>query len=406
MIKIAIIGAGPAGLLAAIAAGDRAEVFESNLYSGRKLLLSGSGQCNFTNDLPLEDFLLNCRESRNFLKPALYEFDNHAFIDLLNSNGCPTLVREDGKVFPASFHSADVRDTLLRLALGKGAKFHYGKKLDTIRLSPDGDYQLSFSDGDILTARKLILANGGMSYPETGSDGSGFRLAKALKHKITPPKPALCGIELKNHTVFSSCSGISLKNVHFCYCGPNGRIETYGDILFTHKGVSGPVVLNNSYHLHAGSALGIRFVEDADSKIPELLKLHAKKNLANLLKHLDLPENLIDAILIHLKLDPGLQASQLKAADRNLLIAYLTTAVFQVKSLDGFDTAMATAGGIELSRVRPQTMESRVRHGLYFAGEILDYNLPTGGYNIQAAASTGWLSGKSAAKALEEQAQD
>lgn len=400
MIPIAIIGGGPAGLLAGIAAGSEATLFEANPYCGKKLLLSGAGQCNFTNALDRDDFLRECGTARNFIRTAYYAFDNHSFISLLEENGCPSFIREDGKVFPRSLHSADVRDSLLRIFAKAGGTLRTGKKLTALRQKAEQGFELSFADGSVVQAEQVILAGGGLSYPQTGSDGSLLLIAKSLKHKLIPTRPALCGLEIKSFTKWAACAGIALRDSLFSFCSPSGRIEARGDILFTHKGLSGPVVINNSFMLCAGSAVSIRFAEDAEARLLRLIGEHPKKNLANLLKHLDLPEALITVILDHLKLNGGINAGELRAADRKVLSGYLGTAVFTVKSLEGYDQAMATTGGINTLEVNPRTMGSRFCPGLYFAGEMLDYDLPTGGFNIQIAASTGWLAGRSALASL------
>ena len=394
MNNVIIIGSGPAGLLAAISAGKDALVLERNPYAGRKLLLSGAGQCNFSNNLSTEDFLKACREAANFLKPALYEFDNQAFIRLLANAGCPTFFREDGKAFPKSLHSADLRDALLNLAGAKGARIRYNTVVSSVKKNLKGEFELLTAEGEKLSCEKLILATGGMSYPETGSDGIGYKLAKSLGHKIIPLHSALAGVELKAASHFKDCAGIALPQAKVGFCGKKGRTCAQGDLLFTHKGLSGPVILDNSHLLYAGATMAIMLVDDPGSKLLQLVKDHPRKHLDSALKYLDLPQNLILGILKHLGIKPETLMAELKTSDRNMLANYLGTAMISIKAVEGFAEAMATSGGIALKDVSPRTLQSRICDGLYFAGEILDYDLPTGGFNIQAAASTGWLAGK------------
>lgn len=397
MNQVIIIGSGPAGLLAAISAGRNALILERNPYAGRKLLLSGSGQCNFSNKLSVDDFLKASGAAANFLKPALYEFDNHAFIKLLTDAGCPCIFRKDGKAFPKSLRSADLRDALLKLAYEKGAKISYDTKVESVKKNRDGTFILTTDKGKDFSCEKLILATGGMSYPETGSDGIGYKLAKSLGHKLIPTHSALAGVELKAAEHFKECAGIAIPNARVGFCGKKGRLCAQGDLLFTHKGLSGPVILDHSHLLSAGSKMAVMLVDDPGTKLLQLVKDHPKKHLESALKYLDLPQNLIGGILKHLELDPAILMAELKTEDRNMLSNYLGTAMVTIKAVEGFDKAMATSGGIPLRDVSPRTMQSRICPDLYFAGEMLDYDLPSGGFNIQAAASTGWLAGKQAA---------
>ncbi len=191
----AIVGAGPAGLLAAIAHGAGALLLERNPDAGRKLLVSGAGQCNFSNNLSREDFLRACGRAANFLKPAIYQFGNEDFISLLAEAGCPTLIREDGKAFPASLRAADLRDALVRQVLARGARLQTGVYIVDARR--DGDFILTARDGRIIRCSRLILAGGGCSWPQTGSDGSVYDLARALGHSIVEPRPALASIDVE-----------------------------------------------------------------------------------------------------------------------------------------------------------------------------------------------------------------
>ncbi len=389
-----IIGSGPAGLAAAIAYGKGATVLERNSICGKKLLLSGSGQCNFTNDMAVPDFLEQCEPYSRFLKPALYHFDSQALISLLAERGCPAKVREDGKVFPASFRSSDVRDTLLRIAEDQGATFLYNHVATELKRGKDG-FEIQTNQG-VLLCQQLLIAGGGKSYPQTGSDGTAYALAESCGHHIIPPHPALAAIDVQGYGFYKSCAGISLPNIRIKI----GKQHYSGDLLFTHKGLSGPVIINNSHHLRDGMELRICFASEPDKKILALISSSPDRKLVNALKALNLPEALLSAILSTCEILPNIKAAELRAAERKRLSAYLDSAPFIISHVEGFATAMLTAGGVDRSEVNPKTMESRLVPGLYFAGEVLDYNLPTGGFNIQMAFSTGHLAGAKAKKEL------
>ncbi|PKN79959.1 MAG: NAD(P)/FAD-dependent oxidoreductase [Candidatus Cloacimonetes bacterium HGW-Cloacimonetes-1] len=389
-----VIGSGPAGLAAAIAFGKGAMVLERNAMCGKKLLLSGTGQCNFTNDLAIPEFLEQCEPFARFLKPALYHWDNQAFISLLAEQGCPAKVREDGKVFPASFKSMDVRDTLLRIAEAHGATFLYNCVVTAVEHGSDG-FSVQTNQG-VLQSKQLVIAGGGKSYPQTGSDGSAYLLAESLGHQIVPLHPALAAIDVASYGFYKSCAGISLPQLRI---KADKQLFT-GDMLFTHKGLSGPVIINNSHHLRDGQELHLCLAIDPDKKILALISASPDRKLIKVLKALNLPEALLIAVLSTCQISPDTRAAELRAADRKRLSAYLDSALFIISHVESFATAMLTAGGVERSEVNPKTMESRLIPGLYFAGEVLDYNLPTGGFNIQMAFSTGHLAGAKAKKEL------
>ncbi|MDP3114987.1 MAG: aminoacetone oxidase family FAD-binding enzyme [Candidatus Cloacimonadaceae bacterium] len=386
-----IIGAGPAGLAAAISSSVPCLILERNLIAGKKLLLSGSGQCNFTHDLSREEFLLKCGQFGAFLKPSLFAMDSQGLIDLMTENGCPVAVRADGKVFPASFNAEDVRDTLLRLVLAKGSRIEYDKKV--VKVFPGEGFQVICEDGSEYQCRKLIIAGGGCSYPQTGSDGSAMELTKQLGHKIVKPRPALASVKIRAYKSFVSCSGISLKRIKAILINPLKRFVVEGDILFTHSGLSGPLILDNSHLLSGSDRIILELLPRAEQRIPLLLDKYARQNLLNCMKHSGLPEALILALLSTKNIDPAQPAAQVKKTTRFQIVSILSHLEFTVNEIESLSTSMLTAGGVSLKEVRAQNLESKLHPGLHFAGEILDYNLPSGGFNIQAAISTGWLAG-------------
>jgi predicted Rossmann fold flavoprotein len=389
-----IIGAGPAGLAAALAFGEGALLLERNPEAGRKLLLSGSGQCNFTNSRDRDGFLSACGNYAHFLKPAFYAFGNQAFISLLESSGCPVLVRPDGKAFPRSLKAADVRDAMLREALRHGARIRYRAKVADI--GHDTRFRVTLDSGETLSSPRLIITGGGASWPQTGSDGSTAELAAKLGHSIRAPRPALASVTARAFGLFAGCAGITQKGVSAVFYTESGRSQAMGDLLFTHTGLSGPLILDNSWQLGPGDRVSLCLVPRSGDRLPEILSLGRKQSLLQALRRFSLPENLLRTILASAGIDPAQICAEVKKETRNMLSGLLSGLEFTVQSVESLSTAMGTCGGVLTSGVKAKSMESRLIPGLYFAGEVLDYNLPTGGYNIQTAVSTGWLAGKSA----------
>lgn len=383
-----IIGAGPAGLGAALALNRPALILERNSFAGRKLLLSGSGQCNVTNAAEPELFLQRLGDFKNFLKPAFYALSNRALMDLLEAGGCPLLTREDGKAFPVSMHSAEVRNCLLKLVLAKGHTVEYGVKVIGIMHSKDG-FSIQSENGNSYPAQKVILAGGGASYPETGSDASAYRLARALGHTVLEPHPALAPLKISDFGCFSTCAGITLKGIQL----KQGKQSCHGDLLFTHQGFSGPVILDHSYRINKGDTVSLVF--DASGAFPSLLARYPKKKLSSVLHMLDLPHSLCAAILKHLGVADQ-PAADLRAHERKHLQQWLQCAPFLVRSLASLAESMSDYGGVALKEVKASTLESHIIPGLYPVGETLAYSLPTGGFSIQMALSTGYLAGKHA----------
>lgn len=402
---IIIIGAGPAGLMAAISAGKvmgkaqrQVMLLEANTQCGSKLLLSGSGQCNYTNNLPPDEFLARCNEYANYLKPAYYAFDKQAFMALLQNSGVISLIRPDNKVFPASLQASEVRDALLNQALGAGAKIAYQARVSSLMRNPDGSFTLSMAGGAKLSCAKLILATGGASYPQTGSDGVAVGLAKAMGHQPIAFHPHLCNALVQDYAPFVNCAGISLTTQQAKFTTSKGVIKATGDLLFTHTGLSGPLILDNSYRLSKGDSISLCLVSMADSWLNQLKSQCGATNTINSLRASGIPERLLHVILTSLQIDSALPFRDLPKEQRKNLANVLQDFRFTLTGLGKLSTAMASAGGISLKEINAKSMESRLCPGLFFAGEIMDYALPSGGFNIQIAASTGWLAGKHAAK--------
>jgi len=387
-----IIGAGPAALMAATASGSACLILESQSEPGKKLLVSGSGQCNFTHDLEVEEFLARCGKHARFLKPAMYKLGPQDLIQHLAKLGCPSLVRPDGKVFPASMRAVDVRDSLLKGTLQSSSRISYGVKIREVTRREG--FLLKDDRSREYRCRELVIACGGASWPQTGSDGSGYELARQLGHRIIEPRPALASVSIQAYP-FVSCAGISLQDVSAQLATKTGKHQVSGDLLFTHSGLSGPLILDSSHLLASGDTLRLAFIKDAGPKIRKLLALKPKAGIKNALKATGLPEALLIVLTGMARVDQDKRCAEVTRAELKDLTQVLEALTLKTGKVESLATAMLTAGGVDLAEVRARDMSSILVPGLKFAGEILDYNLPSGGFNIQAACSTGWLAGSS-----------
>jgi len=401
--EIAIIGAGPAGLCAAIAAGralqgtgQRVLLLEGNPHPGKKLLLSGSGQCNFSNNLSQEDFLHRLGAYEHVLKPAFYSLDNTALASLLEQGGCPSQAREDGKLFPRSLKANDVRLALLHHVLAAGVGLMASARVTGLEYIPEQGFSLMMDGKGKLECSYLIIATGGASYPQTGSDGLGAKLVKALGHHPLKFRSHLASISISNFAPYRSCAGISLPDVELRFTALGGVYKAKGDILITHQGFSGPLILDNSHWLAAGDEIIINWLPDAEASLKQLKQAHPRQILLNVLPRTGLPRALTEVLL-----GGRTDLLQVKMADCTRqqwaeMVKVLSSSSYRIGKVEGLKTAMASGGGIPWAEVNAKTMQSRLCPGLYFAGEILDYALPTGGFNIQMACATGWLAGTKA----------
>ena len=385
-----VIGAGPAGLMAASASAGPCLILEAGPRPGRKLLLSGSGQCNFTHDLELDEFLKRCGSYARFLKPALYKLSPAKLIGYLNSLGCQSIVRPDGKVFPASLDAKDVLAALLRGALKPGNQIISSARITHVSI--DKGFVLTDNHQRLYRCRKLLIATGGASWPQTGSDGSGYELARQLGHKLIEPRPALASILIDAYP-FRTCAGIALSGIKAELLTQAGKHRVSGDLLFTHRGLSGPLVLDHSHLLAQGDTIRLCYLEDAAVKLRQIMASRPKSSLKNALKTTGLPEALLLVLITMAKVNPDKRCADVSAPELKSLGFSLSSSDLKLKSVECLSTAMLSAGGIDLGEVRARDMSSCLVPGLYFAGEVLDYNLPTGGFNIQAACSTGFLAG-------------
>lgn len=394
---ILIIGAGPAGLFAAINCKDRKViVLEKKVSPGKKLLISGSGRCNITHDCKLSDFFDHYGENHRFLKTALHGFTNFDLIRFLNEHGLETVVDKNGKVFPASQKASDVLQVLIDVCNKNRVEINCSQQIDEIKKTESG-FEVK-TNSCVFTSRFLLFTTGGMSYPATGSTGDGYHFAKQLGHSIVPPKPSLSPVFVREYGM-TSISGVSVQNKSvYLYRGEKKITEHRGDIGFTHKGLSGPGILDFSRQILTNDILKVNFVElKPDDFRNELIKASEKEGktaIQTFLKKFDLPRSLVLLILQSVNIQPETRLAEITKIQRNQLVSAFCEFPFNVEKVGGFNMAMVTAGGVSLDEVNSKTMESKLVPGLYFAGEVLDIDGDTGGYNLQAAFSTGYLVGK------------
>lgn len=391
MYDVIIIGSGPAGLAAAAFTQGKVLVLEKKKDPAKKLLISGGGQGNLTSDLPLEEFFTHYGDAGTFVKPVLRGFTPTDLMDLCAQEGLPLLVREDRKVFPASGRSADIRDMLLRLSREKEVSFSYDDEATMIRR--DGEAFLVRSKNEEYQCRNILLAAGGASYPGTGSDGSGFSLAQILGHRIVPPRPALAPVYVKEFR-HAHLAGVVLQDQLLeIWRDGKKRATGTGDLLFTDRGLSGPAILDSSRYIEAGDEVRLILCpmerNECDGELQRMMQRDGKRNVLNLLSKFNFPRSVIKALLSDAETDDTAKAAELPAPTRKKIASLLTGWPFIVDAKGDFSVAMATTGGVWRDEINRKTMESKLVRGLYFAGEVMDVDGDTGGFNIQWAFSSG-----------------
>lgn len=415
--QICIIGAGPAGLTAAIfaaQAGVKAVVIEKNATAGRKLLLTGGGRCNLTHTGSIDEFVRIYGKAGRFLRHSLYEFSPAAAIEFFSGLGIETKVYEDGCVFPASERADDVRDAILQRSEELGVQFFFSRGVE--RVEKRGDKFAVFTGLEILTVQKLVIATGGVSFSQTGSTGDGYKMAKILGHTIIEPRPALVPF-VTDEKWCADLAGTSLDSVTISAMVDKKKLKVCGPLVFTHDGIGGPAVLDLSRlladYLPASVSLGEAgpaekpievFIDIVpamnETKLDEYLtgqlSQYSRKIIVNVL--FDLIPKKIAGLLCRQAGVAETTGNQLKKEERRKIVQLLKRMTVSVKATRPIEEATVTRGGVSKNEIDPRTMESRICPGLYFAGEVIDADGPCGGYNLQIAWSTGALAGKSAAK--------
>jgi len=399
---IIIIGAGPAGLFTAIhAAGkdNKVVIFEKNTDPGKKLLISGSGQCNLTHSGEVEDFLNHYGEAERFLLGPLYSFSNDNLLDFFRQRGLEFITTSEGKVFPATFEARDILNILLKEIKKHNVEIKYNTPVLNIKfIKKDNNFMIK-SINNQHQADFVVLATGGRSYQTTGSTGDGYKLAAGFGHKIIEPKPALVPIYIKNYQ-YKELAGISLDNIMISLWRENKLVRRWqGDLLFTHQGLSGPGILNNSRYIEPGDLIKLRLVDykdeaRLDQKLIDLIDKKGQSLFKNLIKYFKVPERLGLKLLRLAGIPRDKQAAQLSRAERKSFGELLYELPLKVSRRGSFNEAMVTAGGINLAEINPGTMESELKPGLFAVGELLNIDGDTGGYNLQFAFSSGFLAGQ------------
>lgn len=404
---VVIIGAGASGLLAAIRAselGQKVIVLEKMDSYGRKLLITGKGRCNITNSADIKEFMPEVYPDGRFLYSAFKSFYNDDIIDLLENCGVESILERGGRYFPKSEKAADVADALFRKAKTNGAVFLFKATVKSIEYTDELVSSVTYiSEGKEVKMHidKVIVCTGGKSYPGTGSTGDGYRLAEEAGHKIEKLFPALVPLVTKEDFC-EQMQGLTLKNINVSlYIKGKKTAEEFGDLMFAHYGLSGPVILTISRQIVLALerkelvSISIDFkpaldFEKLDARLMRDFNEHGKMKVGNLFK-LWLPQKAIPVFIETLKIDEEKFANQISGKERKAIVSLLKGFNFTVIGHRGFKEAVITAGGVSLSEVNPKTLESKLKQGLYFAGEGLNLDANTGGYNLQIAFSTGWL---------------
>lgn len=399
---VVVVGGGAAGLMACGKLKNRVKnviLIDKNSILGKKLRITGKGRCNITNAVPIDSFFKNIPTNSKFLFSAFNNFTNADMIELLNGLGVPTKVERGERVFPQSDNANDVADALIEFAKGKNVRILKANVSEII--VNNGEVSAVKTDKGVINADSVVLATGGASYHLTGSDGSGYKIADKLGHKVITPKPSLVPLVTEEKWV-KELMGLSLKNVSISFFNKKKIYSDFGEMLFTHFGISGPIVLSASAHIK--DKLPLRAYVDLKPALDEItldkrilrdFEKYRKRHIINSLDEL-LPKALIPVIIRLAGVKPHKETAELSKEERKSLLKCIKALPLTVTGTRPIDEAIITSGGIDVSEINPTTMESRIIKGLYFAGEIIDVDAYTGGFNLQIAFSTGVLAGENA----------
>lgn len=462
-MQVIIIGGGPAGMLAAISSarnGNKVTILEKMDMLGKKILVTGKGRCNITSSLPIDDFIKNIPGNGMFMYSSFSNFDNQDILNILKNEGVETKIERGNRIFPVSDKADDVRKALIRVVKKLGVNIILNAKVKEILMKEEEDFILKEKeqkdislkkecdevknkkmDGDnntknniidkigkkvygvraiingkeeTILADKVILATGGKSYPGTGSTGDGYELAQNVGHSITKIRPSLVPLTVKDNISLKLCQkmqGLSLRNVSIKFIDTNKNkviYEDFGEMLFTHFGVSGPVILSASAHLlryknidellKTGKIiLSIDLKpalskEKLDERVLRDFKEEKNKEFKNSLDKL-LPKKMIDVVIQLSEINPEKRVNEITKSERENLVKVLKGLEIEISGFRPIEEAIITSGGINIKEINPKTMESKLVHGLFFAGEIIDVDAYTGGFNLQIAYSTGYTAG-------------
>lgn len=401
---VAVIGGGPAGMMAAATAasdGKKVILFEKNDFLGKKLLITGKGRCNVTNNADISEFIKNVPVNGNFLYSAFYSFTNTDLIDLLQRLGVETKVERGERVFPVSDKAKDVVNAFAKYVLDCGAKI-VKVPVKKIVANDDGTKTVVLADKRAVKCDSVIIATGGASYPLTGSTGDGYKFAKDLGHTIVDLKPSLVPLVVKEEYI-GKLQGLSLKNIAVTLKSDGKKVyEDFGEMLFTHYGLSGPVILSASSHMrknaHYTISVDLKPALDEPTLDKRILRDFEQLKNKDFINSLDalLPKKLIPVIVELSGIDSHKKINEITKQERKNLVTLLKKLEFEIAGFRPIKEAIITSGGVNVKEITPGTMESKIAPGIFFAGEIIDTDAYTGGFNLQIAFSTGYLAGKNA----------
>lgn len=404
MKNIIVVGGGAAGMMAAIIAsrnGKKVTLIEQNEKLGKKLFITGKGRCNITNACDIEDLFQNVVTNPKFLYSSFYSFSNDMVMDFFENIGLPYKVERGNRVFPVSDHSSDVIKVLEKEMKSNGVEILLNTKVSSVIIENNICKGVNINGGKAVYADSVIIATGGISYPRTGACGDGYKFAKTAGHSIVETKPSLVPFELED-SCCKELMGISLKNVSATIYANGKKIYSdFGEMLFTHFGVSGPIIIKASAYIHKYLDKDLTLTIDLkpaldekqlDERIIKDFNIFINKQLKNGLEKL-LLRSLIPVIIDKSDLDGDKKINEITKEERHKLLVTIKNVPFKITGLRGWDEAIITKGGVKVKEIDPGTMESKLTSGLYFAGEVLDLDALTGGFNLQIAWSTGYLAG-------------
>ena len=407
MSKVIIIGAGAAGIMAAVSSalnGHTVSIYEKNDRIGRKLYITGKGRCNITNAADMKTIMENVVNNSKFLYSAFKQFDNQDVVEMLENAGCPTKVERGNRVFPVSDKSSDVIKAFQKILSELSVEVNLKAEVNSLIIEDSICKGIKLADKSIY-ADAVIVATGGRSYPGTGSTGDGYRFAKNAGHKVGKLYPSLVPFTLEEKEEIKQLQGLSLKNVAVeIYDGDKNIYKDFGEMLFTHFGISGPTLISaSSYAVERiiDDKKKLRIVidlkpaldnEKLDARLLRDFESAKNKQLKNVLPEL-LPLKLIPKVLRQADLKEDIKICNITRKERLKLLYALKNLSYTIDGVRGFEEAIITKGGVDVSDINPKTMESRLITSLYFVGEVLDIDALTGGYNLQVAWSTGYVAG-------------
>lgn len=406
MSKVIVIGAGPAGMMAALEASKNHDVMllEKNEKIGKKLYITGKGRCNVTNAKDIGDFFENIPGNPYFLYSALYSFTNKDTINLLEDLGVDLKVERGDRVFPKSDKSSDIINAFQKALIDSGVKINLNSEVTGIHYSNCNIQYVEVNNKTKFYADYFIICTGGVSYPQTGSTGDGLKYSKLMGHKIIETKGSLVPIQLKESFV-KELQGLSLKNVELkIFEDKNLVYKNFGEMLFTHFGISGPIVLTGSRYIEDNKQYKIKInlkpalnEKELDERIQKDFSKNLNKDFRNSLNEL-LPQKIIPTIISLSGIDENKKVNSITKTERKQLVHLIQNLTFNVEKLRPIAEAIVTAGSVTIKEIDPSTMQSKIIDNLYFAGEVMDVDAFTGGYNVQIAFSTGYLAGNKVGK--------